>query len=194
VDPGWQQEVDDITAPSALTPGIHTIKARVRRKESGPWVWSNECTVIAVKVEIVYPLDTNGNGIIDDADNEFSYNNADPAVLQFTCFGWCSAGADPDKLHWAIDSIGDVQAEWNPYWVFPSIGRGINPTVTFTGMPDNNSDFGVKTISVMYSGNYGIECQDTEQIEVFFDPLARNNDGSPCENPPAGIGMGDLVP
>ena len=47
VDPGWQQEVDDITS----TPGTHEIHAYVHRVGTDMWKRTNKCTVKVVEVD-----------------------------------------------------------------------------------------------------------------------------------------------
>lgn len=144
-----------------------------------------------LKIDIEYPFDTDGNGLIDDPDNEFSFDMSDPAVLQIGCQAFNSPGADPNKLHWTIEDIGDVEGVWNPHIDSDEhVGKGLNPTVTFTGMPEHNSDFGPKKITLTYDG---LSCTDEEYIEVFFEPLGLNNPGPPPQNPPGEISEEDLV-
>jgi len=148
--------------------------------------------VTVVGVEIEYPYDANNNGKIDDPTNEFSFNAADPAVLQFYCIAFNSPGADADKFRWTIEDIGTIRGEWSPHVVGDEYtGKGLNPTVTFTGMPNSTWDLGEKTIALGYEG---LSCVDYEPIEVFFESTARNNPGPPGEVPGGGIGMEDLVP
>jgi len=119
-----------------------------------------------IKMEIEHPYDTDGNGLIDDPDNEFSFDTSDPAVLQIICQAFNSPGADPDNLHWTIESIGTVEGVWSPHIGSDEhIGKGLNPMVTFTGMPEHNSDFGRKKITLSYEG---LSCSDEEYIEVFL--------------------------
>ncbi len=131
-------------------------------------------TFTVVRVKITYPRDTNLNGKIDDPDNEFSYNSEDPAVLQIFL---CSAAttAYSDNLRWTIEDIGAIRGKWDPH-VDGDEYTGIGPvtTVTFTDMPAYNWDFGEKIIQLRF---VGVPCMDWEPIEVFFDPLARNNNG-----------------
>ena len=148
--------------------------------------------VTTVRVKITYPRDTNLNGKIDDPENEFSYNADDPAVLQFYCAA--AITACPDHLRWTIEDIGAIRGKWNPHVDGDEyIGKGLNPNVTFTGMPSHNSDFGPKIITLSFEG---LSCifTDTETIEVFFEPTARNNPGPQGQVPGDNITMEDLVP
>jgi hypothetical protein len=68
VDPGWQQLVIEITG---LTnpPAVHTLKAEVRRVDSGDWLPSNNCTVEFFQLQLsIY----NGQGgvWVPDQDEE----------------------------------------------------------------------------------------------------------------------------
>jgi len=200
-EPNWTIESQPSDANASLTdtsgsttttvdnlsvPGEYIVNARCCCVDLG-----DSITITVVKVEITYPDDTNGNGIIDDPENEFSFNTADPAVLQIWCTAFNSPGADADKFRWTIDNIGTIRGKWNPHVAGDEYtGKGLNPTVTFKGMPNNNSDFGGKTITLRYEG---LSCTDTETIEVFFHPLAKNNTGPQPDDIPNTIDLKEVV-
>ncbi len=170
------------------TPGTKTVTASNSNDGCSS---SKQKQVTIVKVEIEYPYDTNSNDLIDDADNEFSFNADDPAILQINCIAVNSPGADPDKYRWTIQDIGSIRGEWNPHVDNdPYTGKGASSEVIFTGLPANNSDFGVKTITLEY---LGLSCTDSEDIEVFFDPLAINNDGPEPDDIPSTIDLREVV-
>jgi hypothetical protein len=147
--------------------------------------------VVVIKVEIESPYDTDANGKIDDPDNEFSFDTSSPALLQIPCQAFNSPGSDPDKFRWEIEDVGAIKGVWDPHVDGdPYTGKGLSSTVTFTGMPEHNADFGRKKITLNYEG---LSCSDEEYVEVFFDPKARNNPGPPGETPPGTIAMEDLI-
>ena len=147
-----------------------------------------ETKIYVVKVQITRPCDTNHNGKIDDEDNEFSFNSAEPAVLQFSCTA--ASTPLPNYLRWTINDIGAIRGKWNPHLDGDEYtGIGLNPTVTFTDMPANNSDFGPKTVTLRFEG---LPCTDTEDIEVFFEPTARNNNGPQPDDIPPNIDLDEV--
>jgi len=144
-----------------------------------------------VKLRIEYPYDTNGDGKIDDPDNEFSFDASLPAVLTIQCRAFHSPGTDPEKFRWRIEDIGGVKGVWDPHVEGDAhTGKGLVCCVTFTGMPERNSDFGRKRITLSYEG---LAHTDTEAIEVFFDPLARNNPGPAPDDIPDTIDLREVV-
>jgi hypothetical protein len=159
---------------------------------SHPLPWSED-HVCVTELKIVNPCDLNTNGLIDDPYyNEFSFTAGDPATLQVGCQSLQCVCLAPQYVLWTIEDIGTIRATWYPH--VPGnvyIGQGYSPIFTFTGMPANNSDFGRKVIT-LYSSV--VSQTDQETIEVFFEPVARNNPGPPGEMPPDGIAMEDLVP
>jgi len=177
------------SAPNLTVHGVSAGTTQVRAKLGDCVCETADVTVVGVEIE--YPYDANNNGKIDDPTNEFSFNAADPAVLQFYCIAFNSPGADADKFRWTIEDIGTIRGEWSPHVVGDEYtGKGLNPTVTFTGMPNNNSDFGPKTITLSYEG---LSCTDNETIEVFFEPLAKNNTGPEPDDIPDTIDLNEVV-
>ncbi|MDH7600469.1 MAG: hypothetical protein QHH07_12695 [Sedimentisphaerales bacterium] len=148
--------------------------------------------ITVVDVRILYPWDANGNGKIDDPwANEFSFDDSEPAILEIDCIAAPSPGADPSRYRWYIEDVGELRGIWSPHVPGnPYVGTGSVTRVRFTGMPSSNSAFGPKRITLTYEG---LSCSDQETIEVFFDPLARNNPGPPPDSPPNDIAEEDLV-
>ncbi len=110
-----------------------------------------KCQALCFKIK--YPCDTNGNGLIDDPGNEFAFNVDYPATLKIVCVAEACVGIDTDKLRWRIEDVGAIRGEWSPHIANDvHIGKGTSPTVTFTGMPMHNSDFGPKNITLGYDG------------------------------------------
>ena len=155
----------------------------------------NECCLgeECIKVEIAFPFDANKNGWIDDAGQEFAFSGATPGVLQIGCSASGGPASDPagDKFRWTMSGIGSVQGVWDPHVDGnPYMGKGCSSTVTFTGMPVNNGDFGRKTITLSY---VGVSCDDAVEVEVFFAPVAQNNPGPEPDDMPAGINLSEVI-
>jgi hypothetical protein len=152
--------------------------------------WAQD-DVRVVDVKIYSPFDADLDGKIDDYSNEFSFDAADPAVLSIGCQAVECIYLDSQYVFWTIEDIGNIRGVWSPH--VPGniyMGQGYYPTVTFTGMPANNSDFGPKVITLSTSV---VAETDQETIEVFFEPLAKNNPGPAAETPPGDIAEEDLV-
>jgi len=61
--------------------------------------------------------------------------------------------------------------------------------ITFTNLPQSNSDFGSKTVRVKYKGQE----KDSKEIKVYFPPLARNNPGPEPDDIPTAIDLREVV-
>lgn len=159
-------------------------------------------TILALK--ILNPVDSNKNGKIDDPGisstgaaqngNEFSFSSATPGILRIVF----QIQLLPDtatirsrfsnRIECFIERIGSTKPEWD----HPASGRGDigyavydsstslwRATVTFSGLPRSNSDFGVKqtNVEVMKTGSHHNQalCRREVYIEVFFPLTAKNN-------------------
>ena len=83
-------------------------------------------------------------------------------------------GADVADLRWTIGDVGAIKAKWNPHVTGNDlIGLGASPTATYTDLPANYNDFGLKTITAAITGPPS--CNDTQKVEIFFPRDATNN-------------------
>ena len=115
-----------------------------------------------------------------DGANEFTFNTASPGVLEINLKvkvpGIGGIPADiQNKFLFEIDTIGSSTLQWD------AANSGGKPTfsgdfmtakVKFTGLPQNNSDFGTKMTRIKFDGTKTAE----EDFEVFFD---RDSDNHP---------------
>jgi hypothetical protein len=144
-----------------------------------------------IDLQITHPLDTNGDGKVNDAENEFSFDSSDPGILSITCSGTGGSGIDGSKLRWTMDAVGNSTLSWSSHVEGDTaIGSGASTNAVFTGMPGSNSDFGKKTVTLSYDG---LSVTETVDIEVFFDPLARNNNGPEPDDFPDNVNIDDLT-
>lgn len=143
------------------------------------------------EISITYPYDTNNDGVVNDADNQFSFNSASPAVLTIQCHGQVTT-ADSSTLRWTIQNAGEIAATWSPHVDGnEGIGTGPDPVLTYTGMPLHNSGFGLKVIILRSS--VIADCMATVPVQLFYEPMALNNPGDAPQNPPSGISESDLI-
>jgi hypothetical protein len=161
--------------------------------ETGTWVLyahfldrAYEQTVL--KVDLITPAgdpvaapDDSGDG-----QNEFIYSTASPGVLTMNLKAHVTpsgiANQIKDQVHYTVDGIGSSTLAWdaaNPGGKPTASGDDLLATVTFTGLPANNSDFGAKKAAVYFNGNK----QDEESYEVFFDKTAANHPGGTTTDP-----------
>ena len=113
--------------------------------------------------------------------SRFTFSSANPGILSFDCVATYHNELDMDQYVWTIEDIGEIQAEWDPSTAHGEAGSGRIAEVTFTGLPEDNSSFGLKRITLSY--NYdGISFTIYRDIKVFFPRDATNNPGGTTQN------------
>ena len=116
-----------------------------------------------------------------DGQNEFTFNSAKPGILEINLKvkvpGIGGMPADiQNKFLFEIDTIGNSQMQWdaaNPGGKPTFNGDFMTAKVKFTGLPQNNSDFGKKMARIKFDGGKVGE----EDFEVFFPKKATNHPG-----------------
>jgi hypothetical protein len=133
-----------------------------------------------LKIDMITPAGDPVNSPVQSGDgqNEFTYSTANPGVLTMNLKARVTpsgiANQIKDQVHFTVDGIGSSTLAWgaaNPGGKPTASGDDLLATVTFTGLPVNNSDFGAKKAAVYFNGNK----QDEEDYEVFFPRDASNN-------------------
>jgi len=128
------------------------------REQMTPFPWTPDPEE-EVLLQIVSPV----------ADAQVVFNSENHGVLRI----WAAAWVDPPEyapyIEWEVDAIGPVEAE-----ITPQEGPAVE--IVFHGLPENNSDFGAKTIRARVR-----DASDEVTVEVFFNGLARNNPGPDME-------------
>jgi len=147
-------------------------------------------TIQVVKVEFITPSGDPVKAPVDagitpanipEGANEFTYSAAEVGVLtvklKAKVTGIGSMPADEQaKLNFALDSIGNSTFAWdaaNPGGKATVSGEFITATATYTGLPRNNSDFGLKTARVKHGSSNAGEAR----FEVFFPKDWMNHPG-----------------
>jgi hypothetical protein len=84
--------------------------------------------------------------------------------------------AEQAKFTFEVDSIGSSTFSWdvaNPSGKATASGDFLTATATFTGLPQNNTDFGLKKARIKHgTANVG-----ESKFEVFYDAKAKNHHG-----------------
>jgi hypothetical protein len=170
--------------PSASTIGGYTVTCRA----AGYTNCADSCPVTIVELEMITPA---GDPVTvpddyGDGKNEFTFSATSPGVLIMNLKAHVTpsgiANQIKDQVCFTVDGIGASTMAWdatNPEGRPTVSGDDLLATVTFTGLPANNSDFGSKKAAVYFDGGK----QDEKDYEVFFDKTATNHPGGTATDP-----------
>lgn len=90
--------------------------------------------------------------------------------------------AEQAKFTFEVDAIGNSTFAWDAANLDGKAtvsGDFITATATYTGLPQSNTDFGLKKARVKHSGNSAGEAK----FEVFYDAKAKNHPGGDPTHP-----------
>lgn len=125
-------------------------------------------------------------GEIPDGANEFTYSTATTGVLTLKLKAKMAGASNipniQDKFKFEVDAIGTSTMAWDPANAGgkPTIsGDFLMATVRFTGLPQNNTDFGKKKVRILFDGAKAAE----NEFEVFFPKTATNHPGGQTGSP-----------
>ena len=118
---------------------------------------------------------------IPDGANEFTFSTATSGVLTMKLKAkvpgiGAMPAAEQAKFTFEVDTIGNSTFAWdaaNPGGKVTVSGDFLTAIATYTGLPQNNTDFGLKKARVKHSGNNVGEAK----FEVFYDAKAKNHPG-----------------
>jgi hypothetical protein len=128
------------------------------------------------------PIDGgDGTGTVPNGANEFTFSTASNGVLTIQFKAEVGGGSSvlnaiKDRVTFTIENIGQAPS-WNaanPGGKASVSGNYLVATATFTGLPENNSDFGKKKVELLFDGNV----LEKSEIEVFFPKHAKNHPGT----------------
>jgi hypothetical protein len=145
-------------------------------------------SIVVFRVDAITPGGHPVSSPVDSGDgqNEFTYSPATTGVLTMTL----KASVTPsgiaervkDRCIFTVESISGSTMDWddlNPGGVPRASGDYLLATVTFTGLPADNSAFGTKTAKFYVDGGE-IAARD---YEVFFPRDATNHPGGQAGSP-----------
>lgn len=170
--------------PSRLSAGEYVVTARSARFPS----LKDTCIVRIFEIELVTPDGDPVSAPLDSGDgqNEFTYSSDSPGVLTMNLKAKVTPSAATAEIAEActfrVGSIGVSVQEWardNPYGQAAVRGDSLVATVTFTGLPEGNSNFGKKSASITFND---IPC-DEKAYEVFFPKEAKNHPSGQPDSP-----------
>ena len=109
-----------------------------------------------ITIEILFPV----------ADAKFFFGESDdPEKLEFEAWAKVTPPRYEDEVEWTVDDIGSSGKTIEP-------GRGARVTVSFQGLPEDNGDFGEKTITASVRGQ-----SDSRTLKVFFLSVHKTHPG-----------------
>jgi len=123
---------------------------------------------------------------IPDGANEFTFSDATVGILTLKLKVHLpgvvdQSAADQAKYTFTVDAIGSSALSWGTAGGQATVsGEYLTATATFTGLPQNNTDFGSKTVRLKYDGNEVANAQ----FEVFFMRDETNHPGNGAGNDP----------
>ena len=110
------------------------------------------------------------------ADDRFVFDDSTAGVLEMEFH------ADVSPSEYEGDVIWEVpQIEGSNMTMDPPTGKGPRLKIRYEGLPQDNSQFGIKTIKAMVNVG-GCTADDSQDVKVFFDRDAKNNPGGEYPN------------
>jgi hypothetical protein len=181
---------------ASTKPNGQTVEVQIQPANPQNSAWVSIDKVDLLPVQLITPAGDpvnaaveggSGASMVPDGANEFTFSDATPGVLMIKLKAKVSGIAslpveEQSKFSFELDSIGDSSFAWNaanPKGKAVVNGDFITATATYTGLPKNNSDFGLKRARVKYDARNAGEAP----FEVFFARDARNHPGSDSNNP-----------
>jgi Bacterial TSP3 repeat len=133
------------------------------------------------------PVDAgNSSASVPDGANEFTFSPAVSGVMTMKLKAKVSGigslpAAEQAKFTFEVDTIGSSTLAWvgEPGGKASVSGDFITATATYTGLPQNNADFGLKKARVKFDGNNVGE----SKFEVFFPRDEKNHPGGQAGSP-----------
>ena len=171
--------VEGINA-SAAPRDVHL---RLRYTSEGNQQIDDDIRLTVFKVDLITPAGDPVNAAVQSGDgqNEFTYSSANPGVLTMNLKARVApsgmASQIKDQCLFTVDTITGSTLAWgssNPNGKPTANGDDLLATVTFTGLPVNNTAFGNKKAAVYFNTRK----QDEKNYEVFFPKQERNHPGT----------------
>jgi hypothetical protein len=149
---------------------------------------SDSISVTVLKIDMITPAGDPVNAAVQSGDgqNEFTYSTASPGVLTMNLKARVTpsgmASQIKDQCLFTVDTIAGSTLTWdaaNPGGKPTASGDDLLATVTFTGLPANNTALGSKKAAIHFNASK----QDEENCEVFFPRDVANHPGGVAADP-----------
>ena len=183
-----QSDTTQNPAHTYANPGEYNAKLTVKCKKCGPGEKTDTVKVYVVQVELVTPK---GDPVAapknsGDGQNEFTFNNASPGVLTVNFKAKVTPNTVDlnkvkDKVFFTVANVGSAPT-WdgaNPGGKSSVSGTDLVAKASFSGLPANNADFGIKNVELKFDGNV----IESPNVEVFFNRDATNHPGGQAGSP-----------
>lgn len=103
--------------------------------------------------------------LIPAPDTEWVFSTDRKGKLLIVAVAAVEPAEKADQVQWELDPIGDAKITYEPQ-------HGATIKITVEGLPENNDDFGEKTLTASVDG-----AADSITLKVFFPPVAKNHPG-----------------
>ncbi len=176
------------TPPNLTVTGVSEGETSIKAKLNSSDCADKDITVFSVA--ITTPNDDPVGS--PNATNERVFSTAATGILTVDC----AATPNPNtgrvqnflknnKLRWTVGAVGGSALTWNSSWPGDATkGEDLSCTAQFSGLPANNSDFGLKQVmlEVLVDGS-SVTATETTNIEVFYPGTATNHPGGTSTHP-----------
>ena len=132
--------------------------------------------------------------IVSPANDKFAFNWDNPGVMEMIFQAKVTPTQYEQDIQWTFPEIQGSTRTMDP----PS-GRGPHVKVTYKGLPEDNNEFGPKTVQAVVNVG-GCQTEETRKVKLFYIRDAKNNPGGQVPNwlyywkqTPAGKPRGQLV-
>ena len=115
------------------------------------------------------PEKRNLNLDIIPQDDRFVFDASIPGVLEMEFEARVNLSQYEDQVQWIIPEI-----EGSTCVLEPASAQGGKIKVTYKGLPEDNGQFGLKTIQAVVNAE-GCRAEDSRQVKVFYSRDAKNN-------------------
>ncbi len=183
-----QSDTTQSPAHTYANPGEYNAKLTVKCKKCGPGEKTDTVKVYVVQVELVTPK---GDPVAapkssGDGQNEFTFSNASPGVLTINFKAKVTPNTVDlnkvkDKVFFTVANVGSAPT-WdgaNPGGKSSVSGTELVAKASFSGLPANNADFGIKNVELKFDGTV----IESPNIEVFFSRDEINHPGGQAGSP-----------
>ena len=161
---------------------LDVLNNRVGSKKTGNWPGSITGKQMQIKFDPSNPNEPIITGeirqpekkkltlsIVAPQDDKFAFNSNSPGVLEMEFTASVTPPEYENDIQWTVPEI-----QGSTLTVEPSSATGSHIKVTYKGLPQNNNEFGPKSVQAVVNVG-GCTTQETKRIKVFYTRDAKNN-------------------
>jgi transglutaminase-like putative cysteine protease len=171
---------------NGLSPGQTTVKGLLNAVEC------KKKDITVFKVDITTPHGDPTTAAGGNSTNERVFNSDASGKLTVECEATPIPNTSAvkeflkdNKIRWTIQATGSSALTWDSPWSGDvKKGEGLDCEATFTGLPSNNTDFGLKQVKMeVLTDGASVDDTKTTNIEVFYTGTAKNHPGGDPTHP-----------